>query len=397
MSSESITGLDIQRLSQLAETHGTPLWVYNLNRVRENVSALRCALDTLSPDALGAYSIKANRRPEVLRCLADSGLGAEAASHAEVELALEAGFPPQDIIFNGPWKTREQIAAAMHAGILVNVDSMDELHIVLSLTPPIGRVGLRVSLDLGEDMEQDRFGLDPSQLVQAGRALSEAGLSLAALQAHWGSYTLRKGDGPTSLRTEVVWPQPGRAAHVLEQLLQATRTVREACGLVPEVLDVGGGLPSADLLEQELSQVAIVFEEAKTWLRPRPRLLFEPGRALVWDAGHLLTRVVARRTASRGQAIVVDAGINVLPAAATTELAIEPVLPHPGPESHTTVFGSLCLQNDVLAWSAILPPLEPGDLLLIPNVGAYNDARSAPFIFQLPGAVFEGATGDSQF
>jgi diaminopimelate decarboxylase len=388
---ENITGLDAHRLVQLAETCGTPLWVYNLRRIRENAAALRSALDNRFPGALVAYSIKANQRPEVLGCIAATGLGAEAASFTEVEQAMYAGFPSEQIVFNGPWKTRGQIAAALRAGMLVNVDSMDELDVLLSLDLTHSRIGLRVALDFGEGMEQDRFGLDQSQLIQAGLALVARGLPLAALQAHWGSYTLLKGDGPTSVRTQVAWPQPGRTAQVLAQLLHVTRTIRDECGLLPDILDVGGGLPPTEGLGGELKRVAEVYQQADTWLQPRPRLLFEPGRALVWDAGLLLTRVVARRATSRGPAIVVDAATSVLPAAATGDLPLEPVQPHPGAESPTTVFGPLCLQTDVLAWSARLPSLEPGHLLYIPSVGAYNDARSAPFIFPLPQAVFEGA------
>jgi diaminopimelate decarboxylase len=159
------------------------------------------------------------------------------------------------------------------------------------------------------------------------------------------------------------------AAHV--------RVVADRVGGI-EWADLGGGWPAAAGLGAHLAAV----REA---LGPRPpRLILEPGRALVRDAGWLLVRVVARRGSG---AVVVDAGITQVPCVLWKRSPVVPAAPRPGRQRPTSLFGPLCLQHDALARDVALPPLRVGDLVWIGQAGAYAMAQASPFIHLRPGAV----------
>jgi diaminopimelate decarboxylase len=171
-----------------------------------------------------------------------------------------------------------------------------------------------------------------------------------------------------------------------ERFVAAARHARAVADEIDGVtwLDLGGGWPAAGPLLDEY--VTVVRGE----LGAERELVLEPGRALVRDAGWLLTTVVARR--GRG-AIVSDAAVTHVPCVLWKRSPVTAADPREGAERATDVFGPLCLQHDALARGVPLPPLRPGDLLWIAQAGAYAIAQASPFIHLRPGAVMvEGAT-----
>jgi diaminopimelate decarboxylase len=356
------------------EAAGTPVWIFDVDRIVENARTLREALGvgTIS------YAIKANDHPAVLEAAKRGGIGAEAASGREYALARAAGFSGAEIVFNGPLKTDEELSGALAEGALINADSLEEVARIGEIAGDDARVGIRVQSNLIEGAVGDRFGLSAEEAVEAVGLLRRRGLSLEQLHTHLGSYAVQEVDGPTAKRVDLIWP---RGAELTVAL--AARTIEIAALLAqkdmePASISLGGGLP---VMPAAAEHFAAAREELqKSGLRSR--LAFEPGRAVVSDAVALVCRVVRVRTPDRDgrQQVVVDAGVNLLPTVEWRDAQLS-MLDGRGGEPETVVFGPLCLQSDVLAWKARLPQLEVGDLLVAENVGAYNWGRSTPFIF----------------
>jgi diaminopimelate decarboxylase len=239
---------------------------------------------------------------------------------------------------------------------------------------PGARVGLR--LVPPDRAGRDRFGVPPRMAPAAARALRRAGLALSGLHIHLGAYQLGPlpPSGPPIHGVTVEYPVP------VERFAGAARCLREAAERIGGVewLDLGGGWPAAAGLGPHLEAVHAALGPAP------PRLILEPGRGLVRDAGWLLARVVARR--GRG-AVVVDAGVTQVPCVLWKRSPVRPAHPRDGAERPTDLFGPLCLQHDAIAREVPMPPLRVGDLVWVGQAGAYAMAQASPFIHLRPGAV----------
>ena len=356
-------------LAEAAERWGTPLYVTDLDRAAERLGAYADAF----PGALIAYAVKANADPQLLRRLVAEGAGCEVVTAVELALARRAGCPGERIVMNGVGKRDEEIHLALGTGALVNAESLDELDAILRIAaghdaPPIG-LRLNPGLDpethphLATGAAGSKFGIPRAQLPEALRALRDAGRPLASLGAHLGS-ALESVD----------------AHAALAELLAEAAATAAAAGLPPGRIDLGGGLLVAD--DAALEALATAVREHI----PDPaRLILEPGRSLVADAGWLVTRVlrVQPRPAEGHTFLVADAGMSEL-IRPMLYGAIHPVsLVAPGAEqpARTSVHlaGPVCEAGDVLARD-LERSLEPeelavagtGALVAVERVGAYG-------------------------
>ena len=364
-------------LADAAGRWGTPLYVTDLDVAAAHLANWRTAF----PDALIAYAIKANADPLLLRRLVADGAGCEVVTAVELALARRAGCPPQRIVMNGVGKRDEELHLALGAGVLINAESLAELAALLELSRdhPGARIGLRLNPGLDAETHPhlatgaatSKFGIPLAQLPEALRLLRDADASLAALGAHIGS-AIESTDAYATL-----------AARLSEGVMTAS-----AAGLPPAAVDLGGGLMSADA-EALAALVAAVRGEL-----PGARLILEPGRSLVADAGWLLTRVVRvqPRPADGLTYLVADAGM--------TELirpmrygAVHPVaLLSPGEALEVAagasvhLAGPVCEAGDVLVrdLASWLPPEElrnagTGALLAIERAGAYGAVMASVY------------------
>ncbi|HET6381125.1 MAG TPA: diaminopimelate decarboxylase [candidate division Zixibacteria bacterium] len=364
----------VQRLLAAADRWGTPLYITDLDLVARHLAAYAGAF----PGALIAYAVKANPDPQLLRRLAREGAGAEVVTAVELALATRAGIPGKRIVMNGVGKRDEEIHLALAAGALVNAESLEELHALLRLAAdhPGARIGLRLNPGLAADTHPhlatgalgSKFGIALEDLPLALGAIRTAGAALHALGAHIGS-AIESADAFSTLAA--------RLADAAE--------AAEAFGLPPVRIDLGGGLREPDAG----SLVAAVTSHF-----PDPaRLILEPGRSLVADAGWLVTRVVRvqPRPATATTFLVADAGMNDL-IRPVLYGAVHPVsLVAPGqplPEGHGTVHlaGPVCEAGDVLArdlaqWIAPddLRRAGSGALLAIGQAGAYGAAMASVY------------------
>ena len=357
-------------LAGLVAEHGSPLWLADADRVRERLAGFEAAWSAAWPDVRVAYSYKTNRTTAFLRAVDDAGAGAEVVAAAEYALAREVvGVAGPRITVNGPAKPAALLESAAADGALVVADSAVELE-RLALAG-VERAGLRVGL-AAAGAAPSRFGVAPAQALAAGRRARELGLSLEVLSVHLVSTDFAAGSAPTlAASVRVAWGKPPAA------YAQAAATL---AGLAAELggveaIDLGGGFPPAPAAAAHADAVAGALRAAGF----AGVLMLEPGRALVADAVRLVSTVGAVKDLPDGRrCAVLDAGTNLLPGTlwGWPRLAAPAPRPDGGP---TLVTGPLCLNVDVLHPAAELGRLEPGDLVVAHDVGAYEQVHATGF------------------
>lgn len=358
----------------LAHRFGTPLYVFDGARLAAEAEAFGAVW---GPDVIIAYSMKANPLLGITARLYRAGCWAEVASGFEYRSARRAGVPGNRIVFNGPYKTRDELSWALKDGATIVLDGAEQVRALAGLAQlahPDARVGLRVTPPGRE--RADRFGMVPRAVPAVARMLKRAGLSLTGLHTHLGAYQLGPlpPSGPPIHGVTVEYPVP------VSRFAAAAAHLREIAGRVGgiEWLDLGGGWPAAAGMGAHLDAVRHALGADP------PQLIVEPGRALVRDAGWLLARVVERR---RPGSVVIDVGITQVPCVLWKRSPVHAADPRPGTERPTDLFGPLCLQHDAVAREVPMGPLQVGDLVWIGQAGAYGMAQASPFIHLRPGAV----------
>lgn len=389
--------------AKLVREHGSPLYVISERRLREDFGRfLRTFSDPRCATRV-AYSVKTNYLPAVCAILRSEGAWAEVVSGMEYELSRSVGFEPSQIIFNGPHKTRAELARALGEGAIVTVDNFDELEqvaqIARTLSAPV-HIGIRFSFKHGA-AAWTKFGFndDNGDTEQALRRIAKnPKLHLDLIHNHCGTFVL----------------VPGIYGAVADRLVGIAKRAR-ALGLAPWIADFGGGYPSSNTLRPEYDfaggslRIGDFWEpyareilprliRAKEHFGGRPTLVLEPGRAVVDACTSLLCTVVARKSVDREEdAIVLDAGVNLIPTACYYDHPVSRAggLNGSAYSRHRTlkVFGPLCMQSDRLRESAALPPLQVGDIVRIAHVGAYCHTQSMQFIRTRPATVLLGPAG----
>lgn len=409
---------------ELMAKFGSPLFVVSENALR---SLYRNFLATFSEPGVEtrvAYSYKTNYLPAICAILHEEGAAAEVVSGMEYALARSLDVPPQDIIFNGPYKTRDELETALGQGALVNIDNFDELELIEQVASSLGgksRVGIRINFRYGP-APWTKFGFNDEN----GDA--QAALKRIAAHPHLDFQSLHNHCGTFQLVHDIY-------AKAIEALIEMAKRARDL-GLEPTIVDVGGGFPSSnrlkpmyDMPEGSNRKGDTLFPYAEAILGPlskatelfggRPTLVLEPGRAVVDSAVHLLSTVVATKDIpDRGKAAVADAGVNLVPTAYWYDHKVAAV-PGKGRDEPArngkangkskgkarrngaakdkleavSIFGPLCMQIDVLRDRAMMAPLHVGDPLVISNVGAYCQTQSMQFIQPRPATVLIGPNG----
>ena len=393
------TGHDVRAL--MAE-YGSPLFTISEERLRQDFRDFKKTFTLKGIETTVAYSYKTNYLPAVINILHDEGAWAEIVSGMEYELARVLGVKGRHIVFNGPHKTPEELEAAIGQDVLINIDSFDELKKVIAVAEGMNataRVGIRINFKYGTQ-PWTKFGFnhdDGSSFKALEKIAACPALKLEALHNHCGTF---------QLDTRIY----ARAAKVLIANAKKARDL----GLAPEIADFGGGFPSANTLkpawQPETGNVtsdgnhadfaAAILKpilEAKDLFGGKPRVILEPGRAIVDCCMQLACSVITRKELADGQmALIVDAGVNLLPTAAWYDHDVQPVSnEHTGGGllQPTRIFGPLCMQIDVVRESAMMPALDPGDPVVIGNVGAYCLSQSMQFIQTRPAVVLLGEDG----
>ncbi len=364
-------------LADVAAEVGTPFYCYATAALTARYRALADAF--AGRDVLVAYSVKANPNQAVIATLARLGAGADVVSEGEIRRALAAGVAPRNVVFSGVGKTRAEIAFALSRGVVhVNVESEPELVLLSEVAAALGtpaRVALRVNPDVDAGTHDkiatgrrgDKFGIDIARAPALyRRAAALPGIEVDGVDVHIGS--------------QITDLAPFRRAFARAAAL--VRSLR-ADGHRIARLDVGGGLGIryGDETPPSAAAYAAAIGEAAAGLDCR--LVLEPGRAIVGNAGVLVAAVVYVKREGGRRFVIVDAGMNDLmrPALYGARHRIAP-LAEPAadaPLAAADVVGPVCESADTFAADALLPPLAAGDLVAFLSAGAYGAAMSSTY------------------
>lgn len=387
-----IEGVSVEKL---VNDFGSPLFIVSARTIKDNLIRFRSEFSKRYPKVEVAYSYKVNCLRGILDIIHSEGAWAEVASGFEYELARKIGVSGESIVFNGPFKKKEEIKKAIQERALINVDNESELKLLEEIASesqyPI-EVGIRINTDVGINQLPDRFGFN----IESGRALEivnhcakRTPLRIAGVHIHLTSYIISPEvltHQTPAKSIELIWPKDpnfyGRAAHKVAHFAQETRKRLDTAF---KYIDMGGGYPTLDSITPYAN--AITEPILEVFDHDHPVLILEPGRSIVKDAVQMITTVVGARELADGiRSLVVDAGINTIPTSSWKFQEIEPLDKSHGNLRQTIVYGPLCLQTDILGVTK-LPDMNVGDRLLIKNVGAYNIAQSSSFIFPRPPIV----------
>ena len=364
-------------LAGLADRIGTPFYCYSEGAISQQYNAYVAAF--ADQDAQVCYAMKANDNLAVLRTFAELGAGADVVSGGELVRALTAGIPPTRIIFSGVGKTADELMQAIDAGIMqINVESYPEMEALSAIAEARGaevEIAIRINPNvdakthekIATGRKQDKFGIDIEHAVDAYRRAADLpGLKPASVAVHIGSQL-------TSL-------DPFRAAFArVAELVVILR----AEGHDIRRVDLGGGLGIDYDGTEPPSPAAYAKVVRETVGGLGCRVLLEPGRNLVGNAGVLVSRVIYTQDGDDRDFVIVDAAMNDLirPALYEAHHGIRPVAePAAGANLQAVdVVGPICETGDTFTRGRPLPPLAAGDLLVFDSAGAYSAVMASTY------------------
>jgi len=377
-------------LAQIAEAYGTPLYVYSQHTVLDHFQRLNAALKGLDHEI--CYAVKANSNLSILRLLAEAGAGFDIVSGGELYKVLTSGGSASRCTFAGVGKTREEIAYALHNEVQsFNVESEEELLTIQEIAKSLDKIApiaLRVNPDVdaathkyistGKSQNKFGIGLDRIEAVyQVAAGLSH--VKIVGIQTHIGS--------------QIRESKP--FVEALQKLVPLVKRLRERYGI--EFFSIGGGIGIVyqDSLESgreewwsdETTKQGMTIEEYVTAIKPLLediglRVLLEPGRFLVGNAGILLCRVLYLKETPAKRFVIVDAGMNdlirpalydgyheIIPAQRNAKL--DPIV--------ADVVGPVCESGDFFALDRKISGCRSGDLLAVMSAGAYGFSMASNY------------------
>lgn len=363
----------------IADAVETPFYCYSATLLENVFLDFKNEIQKRHPDALICFAVKANANPAVLKTFADLGAGADIVSGGELKLALNAGIPPEKIVFSGVGKTKQELTDAVNAGICqINVESEEELIMIDAVARSLSKtadVALRINPDvdahthekISTGKKENKFGISwESARVLYQKAKEMKGVNPAGIDVHIGSQLTE---------TEPFDKAFQKVAEMLKTLI--------ADGIEIRRVDLGGGLgiPYKDGENPpSFSQYADVVK--KHFPEQNLTLIFEPGRCLCANAGILVSRVVRTKKTPAKTFLIVDAGMNDLirPAMYDAYHKAVPVALNDNAEIEKyDIVGPVCESSDVFAKEHAMQACRPDELIAFLSAGAYGSAMSSNY------------------
>ena len=364
-------------LANIADAVGTPFYCYSETAIVGQFDAYVSAF--ADQDVRVCYAMKANDNLAVLRSLADRGAGVDVVSGGELKKALVAGIPADRIIFSGVGKTGDELAKALDAGIMqINVESFPEmaaLNTIAVARKRTAEIAIRINPNvdakthekIATGRKQDKFGIDIDQAVEAYRRAAELpGIEAVSVAVHIGS--------------QLVSLDPFRAA--FSRVAEFVGELRDAGHNIRRV-DLGGGLGIDYDGTPPPTPAAYAQVVRQTVGGLGCRILLEPGRNLVGNAGVLVSRVIYTKEGADRDFVIVDAAMNDLirPSLYEAYHGIRPVAKpaRGGNLQSVDVVGPVCETGDTFTRARELPPISAGDLIVFDSAGAYGAVMASTY------------------
>ena len=363
-------------MTAIAEAVGTPVYIYSRATLERHAQVFAEALSALRDKHI-AFAIKANPNIAVLKVLARQGFGADVVSGGEIARALAAGMKAEDIVFSGVGKTRAELQYALDAGIgQFNLELEEEGAVLAELAQATGKTAsavLRVNPDvdagthakISTGKSENKFGVPISDAAGIFARLSGlAGLNLRGIALHIGS--------------QLFDLSPLEAAYArIGELVAELR----AAGHAIDRVDLGGGLgvpyERGKVPPAPAEYGAMVARVTRGW---DVKLMFEPGRVIVGNAGVLLTRVIWVKPGVARPYVIVDAAMNDLarPAMYDAWHDFEAVVPN-GEHMVANIAGPVCETGDTFAMGLDIDAVQSGDLAVFRTAGAYGATMASTY------------------
>lgn len=363
-------------VAKIAADIGTPFYLYSHGTLTRHFKVFNAAFE--GHERLVCFSAKANTNLAILKLFSDLGCGLDIVSGGELYRGLQAGFAPDRIVYSGVGKRVDEIDYALNTGILMfNLESLDELQLINRRAGKLKRrapVAIRVNPNvdpkthpyIATGLRKNKFGIDTEAAIagyQMARTLEN--IDIVGIDCHIGSQITEVEPFEEALRS-------------IKALLQR---LKAQLGIIIRYLDMGGGLgiTYADETPPSLKEYAKAFLTNLEGMELR--LILEPGRVLVGNAGILVTRVLYKKSGSGKKFIIVDAAMNDLlrPTLYKAFHAIEPVMRSEAPATVADVVGPICESGDFLAVDRSLADVHAGDLLAVMSTGAYGFVMSSNY------------------
>ena len=382
--------IDGVSVNELTKKYGSPLFVYSQKAIENKYNEFKEAFSSRYADVQFGWSYKTNYLDAICQVYHKLGSIAEVVSEFEYQKARANGIDGKDIIFNGPYKTKEALKVAVQEGAKIHIDHLYEINDLEEIAEELNiniPVAIRCNMNTGVYPQWSRFGfnIDNGEAYDAIKRIYEGKkLYMTGLHSHIGTFMLTA------------------SAYGMEtkKLIDLKNKIEEDFGYDIEYIDIGGGfasknrlkgvyqapeviVPSADEYAEAITNA--IFENNKGKL---PKLYLETGRALIDEAGYLLTSVFADKRMPDGKkSYIVDAGVNLLYTATWYNFDIALDKRYDGINEPSMINGPLCMNIDIISENIMLPPLERGSVLSIWPVGAYNYTQSMQFIRYRPRVV----------
>jgi len=378
---------------ELAKKYGTPLYVIDEDRIRNNYIRLYNAFTKYYPDFKIFYASKANTNLSVMRILEEEGSCIDAVSPGEVYISLKTGYSPDRILFTGNNVTNDELKYIDETGVRLNLDSVSQLKRLLKIVNPEGyKISFRINPMVAAGHHKhcitggklSKFGIMDTETVKVYRLAKELGFEPIGMHTHIGSGIL--DPEPFKLATTALMDIAGKVSQEVE--------------IDFEFLDLGGGFgipyePGESVLDIDLfaEEITGIFKSKLSDYgmdgNNKPSMYIEPGRFLVGDASILLTRVNTIKNSYR-KFIGLDSGFSTLLrpvmyesyhyiSVAKKTNDVKELDENTSGMEKVDVAGNICESGDLFARNRPLPPIKEGDLLVIMDTGAYSFAMSSQY------------------
>lgn len=391
---DNIDGVSIENLTS---EFGSPLYVFSEKRLKETYKRNYKAFSERYPKVRFAWSYKTNYLKSICSLFHKLGSIAEVVSEFEYDKAKKLGVKGEDIIFNGPYKPLPALEKAVKDGAKIHIDSFEEISDLEEVAAKLKTevpVAIRINLDAGIYPQWSRFGfnLESGQAADAVARIKAGGkLKLTGLHCHIGTFIL----------------DASAYSRAVGKLAAFAKKVKESTGFKMEYLDLGGGFASKSHLKGIYQPPEIAVPNIEAYAdqitsalyrcygkNDLPMLYLETGRAMIDEAGFLITSIVASKNMLTGQrAYTMDAGVNLLYTSTWYNYKVETDRYVEGILEPAVLNGPLCMNIDVIEESILLPRLERGTRLVISPIGAYNATQSMQFIHCRPAVVMISEDG----
>ena len=353
------------------ESIQTPFYYYDIELLNKTLDEYTSLINKYNYHA--HYALKANADPRILSIIQKAGLGADCVSGNEVALAIKSGFSPDKVVYAGVGKSDKEIKTALKAGIFsFNCESVPEIKIINDFAASMGkkaRISLRVNPDIdahthkyiSTGRKEDKFGISPWMFESVAELFKTCkNIELVGLHFHVGSQI-------TDLAVFKL---------LCEKVAELQQWFTDRDIFIPNLILGGGlGVDYVNPNENPIANFKDYFEiiNKNLVVKPGQNVHFEPGRAIVAQCGHLISRVLYVKIGQRKKFAILDAGMNDLirPALYQAHHAIENLTSEKRKMRYDVV-GPVCESSDKFASNIMLPQTQRGDIIAIHTAGAYG-------------------------